>query len=52
MELKQLPPSYQGRPWTNKLLNALSAAELRRLIATYGVNQINAAVANAAKGVK
>lgn len=53
MEQKQLPPSYQGRPWTNKLLHALSASELHRLIQQYGANQINAAVAmNAARGIK
>lgn len=53
MELKQLPPSYQSHPWTNKFLKSLSAAELRRLIATYGINQLNAAVAkNAARGIK
>lgn len=51
--VKPLPPGYQGRPWTNKLLHALSASELHRLIQTYGANQINAAVtANAAKGIK
>ena len=51
--VKPLPPAYQGRAWTNKLLHALSAAELHRLIQTYGANAINAAVAqNAARGIK
>ena len=51
--VKPLPPSYKGQPWTNRLLHALSAAELHRLIHTYGANQINAAAAmNATRGVK
>lgn len=48
-----LPPAYQGRPWTNKLLHSLEAAELHKLLQKFGEKQINFAVAaNAAKGVK
>lgn len=53
-KVKPIPPTYQNRPWSNRLLKELSAPELRRLIAVYGATQINARVAmNAAKkGVK
>lgn len=51
--VKSIPPSYGNKPWTAKLLKALSAAELKKLIALYGVNQINARVAiNAQRGIK
>lgn len=51
---KPIPLSYQGQPWTARLLkNGMSSVELRRLIALYGLTQINNQIAaNAAKEVK
>ncbi len=39
-----LPSAYQGKPWSVQLLKSLSSDEVRRLIRTYGANQINASL--------
>lgn len=51
--VKPIPPTYQGKAWSAKLLQSLSTSELKKVIALYGLTAINAKVAiNAQRGVK
>lgn len=44
MKHKPLPPTHSsGQPWSWKLLK--ESPDLKRLIAVYGINQLNAACA-------
>lgn len=47
IQYRPIPPTYDGQPWTNKLLHQMSAPELKKVLALYGHEQVNAAVANA-----
>lgn len=52
--VRPIPPTYKnGQAWTNRLINSLSAAEIKRLAALYGFSQINKAVQqNAERAIK
>lgn len=53
-KFKPIPPTHKnGQAWTNRLINSLSAAEIKRLAALYGFSQINKAVQqNAERAIK
>lgn len=42
IQYRPIPPTYNGRPWSSKLLKEMSSAELKRVLSLYGHNAINA----------
>lgn len=45
IQYRPIPPTYNGKAWSSKLLHQMSSAELRRVLSLYGYNQINNACA-------
>lgn len=43
-QFQPLPPTCGGKPWTVATLKALSAEDMRKILRTFGADQIDAAL--------